>query len=350
MRGAGGEPIDFARTLRSHGCAELPPAFIPDDNSFYDIGLRLDGRVRRVTIAPRSSELQVSVAGARPGALLVVAGLGLAACSGGNGQSQATASPQASPSVSAPASPAATTAAGAATPAAIATPAPALNPTAAIHYSDIAGIFAETAIKQEAQLGVFGNATSGKFNPYGTVPRAEYVRWLVVANNIYFRTQPDKQIRLAEANSDSSFVDVPKSNTDFKYIQGMVNSGFVIGIDKKHFAPGRPLTREEMTAILMSRDANSSPLPNAGPPSTWNYSSGGGTLPVDFTDRGKVSKPYWGAFQLNDGYGNSYAVQQIKRIYGNTKIFYPQKTVTRGDTAVALQVIDQKSAATTLGL
>ena len=286
----------------------------------------------------------------RTSALLVIAALGLAACSGGNGQSQATASPQPSPSVAAPASPAATAAVAAGTPAAIATPIPTLNPTVAIHYTDIAGIYAENAIKQEAQLGVFGNATSGKFNPYGAVPRAEYVRWLVIANNIYFKAQPDKQVRLAEANSDSSFVDVPKSNPDFKYIQGMVNSGFVIGIDKKHFAPDRALTREEMIAILMSRDANSSPLPNAGPPSTWNYSSGGGTISVDFTDRDKVSKPYWGAFQLNNGWGNSLAVQEIKRVYGNTKIFYPQKAVTRGDTAVALQVIDQKSAASLLGM
>ncbi len=278
----------------------------------------------------------------RTSTLLVIAGLGLAACSGGSGQSQATASPQPSPTAAAPVS--------AATPAAIATPTPTLNPTAAIHYSDIAGIFAENAIKQEAQLGVFGNATSGKFNPYGTVPRAEYVRWLVMANNIYFKTQPDKQIRLAEANADQSFVDVPKSNPDYKYIQGMVNSGFVIGIDKKHFAPTRPLTREEMIAILMSRDANSSALPKAGPPSTWNYSSGGGTLSVDLTDRDKISKPYWGAFQLNNGWGNSLALQEIKRIYGNTKIFYPQKAVTRADTAVALQVIDQKSSASLLGL
>lgn len=68
LRGAGGEPIDFGRTLRSHGCAGLPPASIPEDNSFYAVGLRLDGRVRRVTIASRSGELQVSVAGSRPGA------------------------------------------------------------------------------------------------------------------------------------------------------------------------------------------------------------------------------------------------------------------------------------------
>ncbi len=292
----------------------------------------------------------------RSALLLAIAAFGLAACSGGNQQSQATASPQAAATAAAsPAgSPSATTAPGTpatvATVAAVATPTPTPNPTAGVHFTDIAGIFAENAIKQEATLGVFGKATSGKFNPYGTLPRADYVRWLVTANNIYFKTQPDKQIRLAEANSDQSFVDVPKSNPDFKYIQGMVNSGFVIGIDRNHFAPNRPLTREEMIAILMSRDANSSALPKAVAPSGWNYSAGGGSLAVDFTDRNKVSKPYWGAFQLNNGWGNSLAVQEIKRIYGNTKIFYPQKTVTRGDAAVALQAIDQKSSASMLGL
>lgn len=68
LRGAGGEPIDFARTLRSHGCAELPPAAIPEDNSFYAVALRLDGLVRRVTISAEADELHVYVAGAKPGA------------------------------------------------------------------------------------------------------------------------------------------------------------------------------------------------------------------------------------------------------------------------------------------
>ncbi len=285
----------------------------------------------------------------RTSTLLVVAAFGLAACSGGSGQSQATASQQASPTVAAAASPVAT-AAGAATPAAIATPAPTLNPTAAIHYTDIVGIFAENAIKQEAQLGVFGSATSGKFNPYGTVPRAEYVRWLVTANNIYFKTQPDKQVRLAEANSDQSFVDVPKSNPDFKYIQGMANSGFLVGIDRNHFAPERSLTREEMIAILISRDANSGGLPKAIPPSAWDYSAGGSTISVDFTDRDKVSKPYWGAFQLNNGGGGDYAEDEVKRIYGNTKIFYPQKKVTRAEAAVALETIDHRTSGAALGV
>lgn len=299
----------------------------------------------------------------RYGVALGLITVALAACSGGqqsSSSSTTTTTAQGSPAATAAASPAVSPAAtatalattAAATPAAAATTPGTPSPLASIRYTDIGGIFAENAIKEEAALGAFGKNTSGKFNPYGTMPRAEYVRWLVVLNNVYYSDQPAKQIRLAEANSDQSFVDVPKSNPDFKYIQGMVNSGFVIGIDKNHFAPDRPLTREEMIAILMSRDANSSPLPppsKVGPPSGWNFNNDI-THVVDFTDRNKISKPYWGAFQLNDGWGNSYAVNEVKRVYGNTKILDPQKQVTRAEAAVALQKIDNRTSYGALGL
>ena len=68
LRGAGGEPIDFVRTLRSHGCAGLPPASIPDDNSCYAIDLRLGGKAREVRIAAQDGMLTASVHGGRPGA------------------------------------------------------------------------------------------------------------------------------------------------------------------------------------------------------------------------------------------------------------------------------------------
>ncbi|HEX5275272.1 MAG TPA: S-layer homology domain-containing protein [Candidatus Rubrimentiphilum sp.] len=287
--------------------------------------------------------------------LLGIAVAGLAACSGGQQSSSSSttttqASPAVSPAVTAAASPAAAAASTTpATPAVVATATGTPSPTAAVRYTDIGGIFAENAIKQEAALGAFGKNTGGKFNPYGTVRRAEYVRWLVTLNNVYYSNQPDKQIRLAEANSDQTFVDVPKSNPDFKYIQGMANSGFLVGIDKNHFAPDRSLTREEMIAILISRDANSAGLPKAGPPSGWNYNNDY-THSVDFTDRDKISKPYWGAFQLNNGGGGDYAEDEVKRIYGNTKIFYPQKPVTRAEAALALQKIDYRTSYGALGL
>jgi hypothetical protein len=134
-------------------------------------------------------------------------------------------------------------------------------------------------------------------------------------------------------------------DADFKYIQGMSDAGYVIGIDSKHFAPSRNLTREELVAILISRDNGGAAIPNAGPPSTWNYSGGGGTLSVQLTDRDVVSKPYWGAFQVNDGWGNSYAVDVLHRVYGTIKVFHPQQLATRADAAIALQEVDHVNAA-----
>lgn len=250
----------------------------------------------------------------------------LSACSGGSQQSsQASASPPPSPA----ATPAAVVSA-----AAVAAPTAtgSANPLANVTFTDISGTYAESAIKQEAALGIFPSK-SGKFNPYGLITRAEFVRWLVLANNIYFKDNAGKTIRLAEPNSDQTFVDVPKSSPDFKYIQGMANAGFVIGIDAHHFAPNRNLTREEMIAILVSRGAEGAPLPKAGPPSTWN------NMPVPFADRNKISKPYWGAFQTNNGGGGSMAVDEVNRIFGNTKIFDPQKTVSRADAAVGIQQV-----------
>jgi len=120
---------------------------------------------------------------------------------------------------------------------------------------------------------------------------------------------------------------------------------FLIGIDKTHFAPSRNLTREELVAILISRDNGGAAMPTSKPPAAWNYSPGGGSLPVDLADRDKISKPYWPAFQVNNGGGNSYAVDVLHRVYGTVKVFHPQQLATRADAAIGLQEIDRTSAA-----
>ncbi len=56
LRGAGGEPISFARTVHSHGCARLPPASVEAEPLVYRRSLRLEGRV---------VEVATSVAGGR---------------------------------------------------------------------------------------------------------------------------------------------------------------------------------------------------------------------------------------------------------------------------------------------
>lgn len=225
------------------------------------------------------------------------------------------------------------------TPAAAATATGTADPLAAVQFSDIGGIYAEKAIREEAALGVFGT-TRGTFNPYDRITRGDYVKWLVRADNAYFKNNPNSQIRLAEPDSDQTFVDVPKSAPNFPYIQGMANSGYVIGIDKNHFAPDRSLTREEMIAILNSRFMNGSKNPMADAPPT-----------MYLNDGNQVSKPYWGLIDYdyaqpgyNPGFGN------IKRVFGTTKTLHPLKPATRAEAALAIQNISGTNAGAVLGV
>jgi len=52
LRGAGGEPVDFARTLLSHGVADLPPNAIERDGSRMQTVLLVAGRAWSVRLLP----------------------------------------------------------------------------------------------------------------------------------------------------------------------------------------------------------------------------------------------------------------------------------------------------------
>jgi N-glycosylase/DNA lyase len=52
LRGAGGEPVDFARTVLSHGVADLPPNRIPEDGSRLETVLRVGKRACLVSLVP----------------------------------------------------------------------------------------------------------------------------------------------------------------------------------------------------------------------------------------------------------------------------------------------------------
>jgi 3-methyladenine DNA glycosylase/8-oxoguanine DNA glycosylase len=52
LRGAGGEPVDFSRTLLSHGVADLPPNSIADDGSWLETVLPAGGRAWALRLLP----------------------------------------------------------------------------------------------------------------------------------------------------------------------------------------------------------------------------------------------------------------------------------------------------------
>jgi len=51
LRGGGGEPVDFARTIVSHGVAELPPNVVAPDGSSLETVLAARGRAWVVVLS-----------------------------------------------------------------------------------------------------------------------------------------------------------------------------------------------------------------------------------------------------------------------------------------------------------
>jgi 3-methyladenine DNA glycosylase/8-oxoguanine DNA glycosylase len=70
LRGAGGEPVDFARTIVSHGVAELPPNRVDLAARTLTTTLPIPGGARYRSAYARAGKLRVDVtagvAGARP--------------------------------------------------------------------------------------------------------------------------------------------------------------------------------------------------------------------------------------------------------------------------------------------
>jgi N-glycosylase/DNA lyase len=60
LQGAGGEPISFARTIYSHGCARLAPAQIVEDPLSYRRTLRVGESMVSVTLTERDGGLDVA--------------------------------------------------------------------------------------------------------------------------------------------------------------------------------------------------------------------------------------------------------------------------------------------------
>ncbi len=201
-----------------------------------------------------------------------------------------------------------------------------------VSFSDTAGIFAEQIINDEARLGVF-DTTSGPFQPEASIKRGEFVRWMVKANNAYYQDDASKQIRPAEGN-EQTFVDVPASNPDYKYIQALANAGLVVGVDATHFAPDDDLTREQMIAIKAGLDLGGDPHKNT------NLSDVKTAYP--FTDDDQISKRYYDAI-----YGDYFdGSKNIPRVFGAIKTFHPQKPVTRAEAALTLDKIGNYSPIT----
>ena len=205
-------------------------------------------------------------------------------------------------------------------------------------FSDLAALPnpVATEIQDLAALGIVTAKTGQAFAPQQPITRAEFSRWLFQANNIFFANQPSKQIRLAAANAQPVFTDVPNTHPDFAYIQGFAEAGLIPSSltndpSATLFRPEAPLTREDLLLWKVPLDQRGA-LPKASLDNikeTWG-----------FQDAAKINPKVWSALYADFQAGDR---ANLRRMFGFITILQPQKPVTRAEAATALWYLGGQS-------
>lgn len=186
-----------------------------------------------------------------------------------------------------------------------------------------------TDINELVRLGII--PATEKLNPYQIITRREYARWLVKANNLIYADVNSKLIRLANPDSKPVFTDITKNDPDFAVIQGLAEAGLIPSsltqdANAITFQPEKPLTRDDLITWKVPLDFRQK-LPNATLDTikeTWG-----------FQDATKIKPQTWRQLYLDWQNGED---SNIRRGFGYTTLFQPQKPVTYEDVARVLSV------------
>lgn len=191
-------------------------------------------------------------------------------------------------------------------------------------------------VEDVAALGVLSVARenqkeateSAPFDPNGAISRRHFARWLVSAYNRFYADLPSRQIRLANGSGNAAFQDVPPSDPDYGAIQGLAEAGIIPSrlSDESApvlFRPDAALTRENLIDWKVALDQQN--FPNASVEDikeTWG-----------FQDASKIDPSAIDAVLADYNSGDR---SNIRRVYGLTRLFQPEKAVTQAEAAAAL--------------
>lgn len=168
-------------------------------------------------------------------------------------------------------------------------------------------------LKELVSLGTLAKANITDQKGFeGELTRGQYVALVVEMNNLLHDS--DQQIRLARDGDGQAFDDVPSSHPYYKYIQGMVDAGYVIGFNEKTFQPDKLLAREEMVAIAAKRDYT---FDGFDAKYYWEHHT-------PFTDKNDIAPKYREA--VSKDFGES-SHSNLKQSFGDLKLFHPKKAV-----------------------
>ena len=90
-----------------------------------------------------------------------------------------------------------------------------------------------------------------KLEPNKIIARRDFARWLLTGNNVMYANKQAKKIRLPSPGSQPIFKDVPPTDVDFPFIQGLAEAGIIASslsgdVMEILFRPDAPLTRENL--------------------------------------------------------------------------------------------------------
>jgi S-layer homology domain len=183
-------------------------------------------------------------------------------------------------------------------------------------------------VKDVAQLQILKNLAE---TPNQPISRALFARWLVELNNRIYRDRPARQIRLA-ANSKPAFSDVPATHAEFAYVQGLAESGYLPSplsgdATQTRFRPSDPLTRETLLwwKVPVDRQQVLPTVSSNRVKQLWG-----------FKDTNRITPAAFSAVAADRQNGD---LSNIRRVFGSTLLFQPQKPITRAEAATALWFI-----------
>ncbi|KAL3650497.1 hypothetical protein CASFOL_006900 [Castilleja foliolosa] len=173
--------------------------------------------------------------------------------------------------------------------------------------------------------------------------RREYARWLVLASSALSRTTTSKvyPAMYIENVSELAFDDITPEDPDFPVIQGLAEAGLIASklsrrdmqsySDEEpsplYFSPGSPLSRQDLVSWKMALEKRQLPVVDR---KILQQVSG-------FIDIDKIDPDAWPALVADLAAGE----QGITTLaFGYTRLFQPDKPVTKAQAAIALSTGD----------
>lgn len=171
--------------------------------------------------------------------------------------------------------------------------------------------------------------TALSFQANQKITRSDYARWLFMVNNAFYADQPPKRIRAGLASSQPAFQDVPPTHPDFAAIQGLAEAGLIPSAltgnaTAVKFRPEDPLTRKDLILWKVPLDTRQI-LPSATPEAVkeaWG-----------FQDAAQIEALALRAVLADYQNGE---LANIRRAFGYTTLFQPDKAVTQAEAAAVL--------------